>query len=97
MEIVTKPMESRRCREDNGDNMCVDADDSLPGGQKNCQDDDDDNDDDANMKRTCQEGAVNSAFFSRSLTCSGCSPSRSPICGGDSHITSAAGGGGLLS
>ena len=29
---------------------------------------------------TCQEGAVNSAFFSRSLTCSGCSPSRSPIC-----------------
>ena len=28
---------------------------------------------------TCQEGAVNSAFFSRSLTCSGCSPSLSPI------------------
>ena len=23
--------------------MCVDADDSLPGGQKNCQDDDDAN------------------------------------------------------
>ena len=56
MEIVTKPMESRRCREDDGDNMCVDADASLPGGQKNCQDNDDDNDDDANMKRTCQEG-----------------------------------------
>ena len=28
---------------------------------------------------TCQEGAVNSALFSLSFTCSGCSPSRSPI------------------
>ena len=43
MEIVTKPMESGRCREDGGDNMCVDADDSLPGGGKKCQDNDDDN------------------------------------------------------